>query len=507
MRPAKLRRVLQTGAFFRKESLDVLRQPLLLLTLVLGPFVIMAIFGIGYRETPESLKTLFVAPEGSPFAERVEEFAGEIGDYVEYAGLTSDAVDAERRLLDDDVDVVITFPDQPLETVLGGDRASVTVTHTRLDPIEQTAISFAARLGVDEINSQVLAGIVQGGQDFAEPADVVFAAAESAVGTVETAFAASDPDQLGSALDDLAFQSDRLALSIDVAASLSEQFVGDSESMADLQGPLGEMSTRVEELRADPESITIDDVTAVRSLLTTIDDNYAQFTSVDPEVLVRPFESTVEVAVDGSGKVTDWYAPAAVILMLQQFGVAFGALSFVRERQLGIVDVYRVAPVNAFEALLGKYLSYLVIGGAIGGALLALVVGVLDVPVAGSVGDLALVVGLTLFASIGLGFVISLVSSSDAQAVQYTMILLLASLFFSGFFLALGQLEGLAEYVSYLLPVSYGMQMLRDVMLRGSSPDTEVAVALGVYGVIAFGLALIGARRHMGSVTKKAQSA
>ena len=71
---------------------------------------------------------------------------------------------------------------------------------------------------------------------------------------------------------------------------------------------------------------------------------------------------------------TDWYAPAAVILMLQQFGVAFGALSFVRERQLGIVDVYRVAPVNATETLLGKYLAYLVIGGAIGAVLTALIV-------------------------------------------------------------------------------------------------------------------------------------
>ena len=41
--------------------------------------------------------------------------------------------------------------------------------------------------------------------------------------------------------------------------------------------------------------------------------------------------------------------------MLQQFGVAFGALSFVRERRLGIVDVYRVAPVNATATLIGKY--------------------------------------------------------------------------------------------------------------------------------------------------------
>ncbi len=242
----------------------------------------------------------------------------------------------------------------------------------------------------------------------------------------------------------------------------------------------------------------------LRSLLATVSENYSAFTSVDSAVLVRPFESRIELAVDEVGEVTDWYAPAAVILMLQQFGVAFGALSFVRERQLGIIDVYRVAPVNAAEALVGKYLAYLAIGGVMGAALLALVVTALGVPIAGSVGQLGLVIGLTLFASIGLGVVISLASASDAQAVQYTLIVLLASLFFSGFFLSLGQLEGVAQWVSYLLPVTYGMQMLRDVMLRGVAPDPTIAVALALYGAVAFSLALVAARRRMGPVTRAA---
>ena len=55
------------------------------------------------------------------------------------------------------------------------------------------------------------------------------------------------------------------------------------------------------------------------------------------------------------------------------------------------------------------------------------------------------------------------------QAVQYTMILLLASLFFSGFFLNVEQLHDAAKLVSLLLPVSYGMQM---------QPDPPAAPAL-----------------------------
>jgi ABC-2 type transport system permease protein len=235
----------------------------------------------------------------------------------------------------------------------------------------------------------------------------------------------------------------------------------------------------------------------VHDLIGTVNANYQEFTSVDSAVLVQPFESRVDLAVPGNHDATDWYAPAAVVLMLQQFGVAFGALSFVRERQSGILDVYKVAPVNATEALVGKYLAYLPIGGIIGAALTALIVGVLGVADTSSLPDLAIVMGLSLFASIGLGLIISLASATDAQAVQYTMIVLLASLFFSGFFLSTGQLEGIGQAVSWLLPVSYGMEMLRDVMLRGVPINRDRVIGLGAYGVVAFFLALIGTRRRM----------
>jgi ABC-2 type transport system permease protein len=195
---------------------------------------------------------------------------------------------------------------------------------------------------------------------------------------------------------------------------------------------------------------------------------YRELLSVDPHVLVKPLDRQVQLGVPGIDHPADWYAPAAVILMLQQFGVAFAAMSFVRERQLGIDDVYRVAPVGPGGSLLGKYLAYVIVGAVIAAATAALVVGALDVPVAGAAGDLLTVMVLTLVASIGLGFIISLLSRSEAQAVQYTMIVLLASLFFSGFFLSLGQMRPPVSWIQYLLPVSSGMQMLRDVMLRGA---------------------------------------
>jgi ABC-2 type transport system permease protein len=497
MRPSRFRRFLQIGTFLRKEAVDVLRQPRLLLTLVIGPFLIMALFGLGYRNEPPRMRTLFVAPEDSPLHDHIEEYAAEIEQFVELAGVTSDQRFARDQLLDDKVDLVVTFPDAPLERVLENERAEVTVVHSRLDPVEQTAINFASQIGIDEINGQILASIVEGGQSLTEPATDVFSGVTVALDALVVASESGDEQARIAAIEALDEATARMAFTVRASAALSEELIGD-ETGDELTDPVDDIRGRLRDMRADPSQENVaEHVGALRELVAGLQQNFQQFTNVDPNVLVRPLESDVQLAVPGVHRVTDWYAPAAVVLMLQQFGVAFAALSFVRERRLGIVDVYRVAPVNATATLLGKYCAYMLIGSGIAAALTGLVVGVLDVPVAASVAEVAIVMALSLFASIGVGFVISLASASDAQAVQYTMILLLASLFFSGFFLSVNQLNDTARMFSYALPVSYGMQLLRDVMLRGAPIDRELLLGLVGYGCGMFVLAWLGARRRM----------
>ncbi len=500
MRTSRFRRLLHLGAFMRKEIVDIVRQPRLLLTLVLGPFLIMAIFGLGYKDTPPALRTVFIAPEGSPFLEQVEQYADDLDSYVRVVDIGTDGDAARRQLVAGDIDLIVTFPDDPLATVLAGERAPITVVHTRLDPIEQTAIDFAARLAVNQINGEILARVVGEGQSLVQPAGGIVDAASAAVSELSSATDAGDTTRAEAALDDLDTAVGQLGFAVVTSTQLTRQLTGsdalDGPSI-ELTDTIAALRSTVEDLRADAGGDDGSRIQRVNDLLASVSAQYDQFTSVDPAVLVEPFESDVDLAVEGVNRVTDWYAPAAVILMLQQFGIAFGALTFVRERQLGIVDIFRVAPVNASETLVGKYLAFLAIGGAIGALLTALVVLTLDVPIAGSLAQIAIVMALSLFASIGLGFVISLASATDAQAVQYTMIILLASLFFSGFFLSIGQMEGVAQVISWLLPVSYGMKLLRDVMLRGTDLDPLYVGGLAAFGVVMFVLALIGTRRRM----------
>jgi len=54
---------IRTSSFLIMEIVEILRQPRLVLTLVLGPFLILLLFGIGYRNEARPLRTMFVVPE------------------------------------------------------------------------------------------------------------------------------------------------------------------------------------------------------------------------------------------------------------------------------------------------------------------------------------------------------------------------------------------------------------------------------------------------------------
>jgi ABC-2 type transport system permease protein len=80
-----------------------------------------------------------------------------------------------------------------------------------------------------------------------------------------------------------------------------------------------------------------------------------------------------------------------------------------------------------------------------------------------------LIVFALVFASLGIGLLISVVSDSERQAVQLSLLMLLASVFFSGFVLPVHEFAWFLQLVAYALPVTHGIRLLQDEMLRGTT--------------------------------------
>lgn len=223
--------------------------------------------------------------------------------------------------------------------------------------------------------------------------------------------------------------------------------------------------------------------------------------AISPQVIAAPTRADTRNLAPITPNVVAYFAPAVLALVLQHMGVTLTALSLVRERLSGAMDIFRVAPVRALEILVGKYLAYAFFNLSIAAAISFLLIGALHVPLLSPPGQMAWVIILLSFAAVGLGLLISTIVDSERQAVQLSMLVLLASVFFSGFVLPLDQFITPLRIAAYSLPVTHGIQLLQDFMLRGGTNASWELGVLGAIGVVLFLLTSVTVRRNLRSAT------
>ncbi|WP_420451457.1 ABC transporter permease [Ilumatobacter sp.] len=486
--------VVQTVGFIRKETLEVLRQPRLLLVMVVGPFLVLALFAVGFDQQNTVLSTVFVGPPDGPYESSVEEFADDLRRYVDSAGYTSDLVGARNDLADGEIDLIVIFPEDPAESVLAGERATISVLHDKIDPIQQTTVEVSAQVAVQELNATILERVVGGAQTELVKYEDSISEASTLVDRFAEARESGDLDAMRSTADEL----DRNGGDLDQVVTTSDSIVtafggedGRGEELDDLVGLIEEYRTSVDQLAELGEDASPSEIERVRSALSAIDERGGEVTTLDPAVLVRPFTGETESFQRESISIQSFFAPAAIALLLQHMVLTFAAMSLVSDRSLGLFELYRVGPIRSGRILLGKAVAFLLIGAAAAAVLLAAVRFGLGIPFRGGVEWVALTIVGLVVSSIALGMLISMVAKSDTQAVQYALLALLAGLFFSGFFLDLDAFRYPFKAIAWTMPVTYGVRLLRDVMLRGTDPAVIDLVGLITLTVVYGGLSWV----------------
>jgi ABC-2 type transport system permease protein len=228
-------------------------------------------------------------------------------------------------------------------------------------------------------------------------------------------------------------------------------------------------------------------ITETRERVIWLDEAMNIFGDLPPEAIVSPLRHNYANVRGASFELMTYYAPGVMALLLQHIAVTLGALSLVRERLRGSIEMFRVAPVTVEQMLGGKYLGYTVFLFIIA-LVLAGAIRLLGVPFLGNV---FLFLGLALLlitASLGVGFLISAVSTSDSQAVQLSMLVLLLSIFFSGFFLPIENFWAPVRFIGYGLPLTHGVSGLQAILLNGAAPTLFAWIALSITASISFAL-------------------
>jgi ABC-2 type transport system permease protein len=482
------RSFIRTTAFIGKEIFEILRQPRLLFTLVLGPFLILLIFGIGYRADAPPLRTLFVVHEGSPLEEQIEEYATSLGPQLVYMGVIHDGDRALEELQQDEVDLVAVAPADAYEKIRNNEPATFTLYHLEIDPFQVDYIHFFGQIYVDEVNRRVLQQITVEGQREASDLREDISSARTSLSALNTALRANDQFAARQHRRDVDQNLDNISLAVGASIGLLSSV---QQTLGGEEAPTSDALTTLNQLREDTEGLEeetdegrrTDRLERIETGLAELEENLGEFERISPEIIVSPFRSEIRGLAPFQPETPDFFAPAVVALLLQHMAVTFASLSIVRERTVGTMELFRVSPLSSAEALLGKYISYMLLGALITTALTLLLIYGLGLPMLGLWLNYVLVVTAILFTSLGIGFLISILSQTDSQAVQYTMIVLLASVFFSGFMLSLNMLWEPVRVVSWMLPTTYGIILLRDIILRGLAPDLTLLIGLVGIGI------------------------
>ena len=487
------RGIIRASSFFRKEIFEILRQPRLVATLVLGPFLILFIFGIGYQDQPRSLRTLFVVQPNSAISNQdIQQYGKSVDLLIIYAGVTDNQNEALDRLHRAEVDLVIMVPVDAISTIKNNQQAVFTVYHQQIDPAQVTYVKYLGWLYVGAVNQQVLRSFALQGQKDTVNWHTSLQEAHQNASAMRQAMQNGDEALAQQKQQELAGNVDAVSLAVGTSLGLLdslEQTKGTNGGNSDpVQSTLTDLRQNTNQLgnSTDSKDERLTRLDKIDKDITDLDGKLAEFQIIDPSILVSPFHSETQSIATAQPSISDFFAPAVLALLLQHLAVTFAALSIVRERNVGTMELFRVSPLSAAEALFGKYISYMLFGGVIAAILSALLVFVMHVPMLGNWWYFTLVIAAVLFTSLGIGFAISIVSQTDSQAVQYSMIILLASVFFSGFIMSLDMLLPSVRIISWLLPTTYGTLLLRDIALRGVDPNWML---LG--GLIAIGLVLM----------------
>lgn len=158
--------------------------------------------------------------------------------------------------------------------------------------------------------------------------------------------------------------------------------------------------------------------------------------------------------------------PGLTGVILNLTMVLFTAVAIVRERERGNMELLITTPIGGLELMLGKILPYMVIGYLQASVIMALGVWLFNVPVAGSLLDFAVGVGLFIMATLSLGLMISTFATNQFQAFQMTFMTFLPQLLLSGFMFPFEGMPIPAQWLAELFPLTHFLRIVRGIVLR-----------------------------------------
>lgn len=191
---------------------------------------------------------------------------------------------------------------------------------------------------------------------------------------------------------------------------------------------------------------------------------------------------------DLPGDLFDRFGPG--LLAMFPFIVMFlvTSVTTLRERSSGTLERLLTMPLGKLDFLLGYALAFGVLAAVQSALAVAVSVGLLGLEVQGSVWLLGVVAVADAVLGTALGLLVSAFATTEFQAVQFMPAFVLPQILLCGLFVPRPSMPGVLEAVSDVLPLSYAVDAMQELV---ASADTG-AVWADVAVVACFALAALG---------------
>lgn len=184
-------------------------------------------------------------------------------------------------------------------------------------------------------------------------------------------------------------------------------------------------------------------------------------------------------------KSRNYFVPGVIVNIILLVTLMLTALSVVREKEIGTMEQIMVTPIRPIELMLGKTIPFGIVGLFDMALVTTIALVVFRVPFRGNIVVLIAASVLFLLTTLGAGLFLSTLADTQQQAMMSTFFFFQPAFMLSGFAFPIRNMPEVVQWISYLNPLRYFMDIVRGVFLKGVGVDVlwPQLLAMAVFGV------------------------
>jgi len=195
----------------------------------------------------------------------------------------------------------------------------------------------------------------------------------------------------------------------------------------------------------------------------------------------------------------NYYVPGVVVNIIMIVTVMLTSMAIVREKEIGTMEQLMVTPIRPIELMIGKTLPFAAVGLVDMVLTTSVAILVFGIPFRGSLVLLFLTALPFLLTCLGTGLLVSTISRTQQQALMSSFFFATPVFMLSGFVFPVRNMPVAVQYLTYLNPLRYFMEVVRSIFLKGTGLSVlwPQLLALTVYGVAVVVLSAMRFRKRL----------